>query len=55
VLSSDSVSGDIATFRLLTLAVAVTAALAVVSSMFIHRFVQTQILPALRESVIEAA
>ena len=34
--------GDVTTFRLVTLAVISTAALAVIASMFIHRFVATE-------------
>lgn len=39
VLSSDSAGADVATFQLIMVAVTVTAALAVVSATFIHRFV----------------
>jgi EmrB/QacA subfamily drug resistance transporter len=37
--------GDVTTFRLVTLAVISTAALAVLASMFIHRFVRTEAVP----------
>jgi EmrB/QacA subfamily drug resistance transporter len=53
VLSSDSAGGDVDTFRLILLALVSTSALAVVSSMFIHRFVEHATTPVLREPSIE--
>ena len=45
VLNSDSAGGDVATFRLVMVAVITTAALAVVASMFIHKFVANEAVP----------
>jgi MFS family permease len=47
VLSSDSASGDVGTFRLVMLVAAVTSALAVLSSTYIHRFADAEPSPAL--------
>jgi EmrB/QacA subfamily drug resistance transporter len=46
--------GDVTTFRLVTVAVVVTAALSVVAAMFIHRFVDVETIPVLgeRQSVL---
>lgn len=41
--------GDVTTFRLVTIAVVVTAALAVVAAMFIHRFVVPEAIPVRRD------
>ena len=48
------VGGDVTTFRVVTLAVITTAALAVVVSMFIHRFVATETIRVATESVTGA-
>jgi MFS family permease len=45
LLSGDHATGDVATFRLVTLAVVVTAAMAVISATFIHRFVHPTVVP----------
>ncbi len=54
VLNSDSAGGDVATFRLVMIAVITTAALAVVASMFIHKFVANEAVPLVREPTAEA-
>jgi EmrB/QacA subfamily drug resistance transporter len=46
--------GDVTTFRLVTLAVITTAALAVGASMFIHRFVATETIPVSAETLVSA-
>ena len=48
------VGGDVTTFRVVTLAVIITAALAVVVSMFIHRFVAIETIRVATESVASA-
>lgn len=53
VLNSDSAGGDVATFRLVMVAVITTAALAVVASMFIHKFVAHEA-PAMTHPTAEA-
>jgi DHA2 family multidrug resistance protein-like MFS transporter len=54
VLTTDNAGGDVAMFRLVSLAVTVTAAMALVSSVFIHRFVANEHTPVLREPAPEA-
>ncbi|MEX2247917.1 MAG: MFS transporter [Dehalococcoidia bacterium] len=54
VLSSHGdAGGDVTTFRLVTLAVISTAALAVVAAMFIHRFVAPEATPVPRELSVD--
>ena len=55
VLTSDGASGDVDTFRLVMLAVAVTAGMALVSSMFIHRFVEPEVSPVAATPQVEPA
>jgi len=50
---SGAADGDVATFRLVMLAVIVTAALAVAAATFIHRFVVPETIPVHRESAAD--
>ena len=51
---SGAADGDVTTFRLVMIAVAITAALAVVAAMFIHRFVAPETIPVTREPALDA-
>jgi DHA2 family multidrug resistance protein-like MFS transporter len=48
-------AGDISTFRIVMLAVVVTTALALVAAMFIHRFVNAQVLQVTRDKTAAEA
>lgn len=50
---SGGADGDIATFRVVMLAVVVTAGLAMVAALFIHRFVAPAVVPVAREPTLE--
>ena len=50
---SRAADGDVSAFRLVMLAVILTAALAVVAAMFIHRFVAPEVIPVTREPALD--
>jgi len=51
---SGAADGDVTTFRLVMIAVAITAALAVVAAMFIHRFVAPEAIAVPQEPAVDA-
>lgn len=55
VLTSDGASAEVGAFRLVLVAVISTAALAGVASLFIHRFVESEVVPVPEEKVAEPA
>jgi hypothetical protein len=54
VLNSDVAGAEVGAFRLVLVAVIATAALAAVAALFIHRFVEPEILPVSREPSVGA-
>jgi EmrB/QacA subfamily drug resistance transporter len=54
VLSRDGAGAEVATFRIVLVAVVSTAALAAIAAMFIHRFVEAEAIPVPREAAAEA-